>query len=250
MEFFKKTATIFIIASGLIGSYFIIKNSDIENSGTMAEIKDIVQKTSETFAQNPIRWIDGEKKAEASVNITEDLSKIVFENIKAGKTSATPEEVLSEVFGNKEIKLDFVFDISDAELKISADNSKEAKKRYLETISEINKKNSGELSKIYLEIIVDVYQKLNVSSAKQAASAYNKLTADYLNVFAPSDWLDVHKALIIHYKNAATVYSAMSEYLNDPIKGYLALETIEAVANNGGQTQDFLNQKIKELNND
>lgn len=215
-----------------------------------AEIKDIVQKTGETLAQNPIRWIGSEKKAEASANITEDLSKIVFENIKAGKTSAAPEEVLSEIFGNKEIKLDFVFDIGDAELKILSDNSKEAKKRYLEIIGEINKKHSSSFGKIYLEIIVDVYQKLDVSSAKQAASVYNKLAEEYLNVLAPSDWLDVHKALIIHFKNAATVYSAMSEYLNDPIKGYLALETIEAVANNGEQTQNFLNQKIKELNND
>lgn len=254
MEFFKKMTIIFIIASGLIGSYFIVKNSGINNSKTAVEIKNIVKKGDEAFLKNPIKWLKDSVSPSvlgtSGGNFTENLGEMIFEQIKSSNSIDLASGKIinaNDILKNKQLELDFVSDIDIAELKISQDNLIEAKKIYLKTIGEINKNNFGDFNKMYLEIIVDVFQKLDVSSAKKISGIYKNLADDYLNIAAPKDWIDFHKAIIIYFKNSETVYSAMANYLNDPLKGYLALEVIENVINEGQQAQNILDKHLKEI---
>ena len=249
----KTAIAIFIFIAGVVGSYSIVKNSNFGQKFIEQNTGEKI-KTEEKLAQNPIKWLKDSVSPSvlgaSNGNFTENLGETIFEQIKSsdGIDLASGKTInINDILKNKQLGLDFVSDISVAELKASQDNSIESKKLYLRTIGEINKDDFGDFKKMYLEIVVDVFQKLDVSSAKEIAGIYKNLADDYLSVSTPSDWLDFHKAVIIHFKNAATVYSAMADYLDDPLKGYLALEVIETIMSEGQQAQNLLDKHLKEI---
>ena len=88
----------------------------------------------------------------------------------------------------------------------------------------------------------------NRSFFRQPLGEYlQNLAADFLKVAAPADWVGIHKALIIHAKNAEIIYKAMANYPVDPIKGDLALETIDALIDDIGKIKNTLTEKLKEI---
>lgn len=258
----KIVVVILIIGAGLIGSYFIVKNSapaiNVKKEGELVE-----KMISEATAKNPIQWIGENDLSGNDNNFTQSLAEGIFEQIKSDNFNPDNKDTfdgnsinltsgktisMAELLQKKMGELNFVSisDLKDAELKISRDNSKEAKSQYLKSIIEISQKHFSGFDKTYLEVIIDVYQKLDVSSAIQIAKIYKNITNDYLNLNVPSDWLDFHKTIIVHFKNSETIYQAMANYLTDSIKGYLAWETVESVVDNAVKIQEMISQKIKE----
>lgn len=192
-------------------------------------------------------------------NLTKALGQNLFEQIqtdnlidKERKNLPADINSISEKLANSVISeslSDFklVSIIYDSEIKISNDISKEAKSQYLKTLGEINQKDFADFNKNYLQIIVDVYQKIDSSSANRLANIYKNLAADYLITSVPADWVDAHKILIIYAKNAEIVYRAMANYPVDPIKGYLALETVDSLVSGAGEIQNMFKEKLKEI---
>lgn len=244
----KIALAVFVLGAGLAGSYLIIKNSaSLIKSDKESLISKNINEVKEIFSENPLKWVENDVSAGIfDSNLTENLKESLLKQIKSSDKKSV-EETVNDIFNNKQLKLDFISDINDIELKISKNNSIEVKKNYIETIRDTNKKNFGDFKKIYLEVIVDVFQKLDVSSAKKVSDIYKNLAADYLKISVPLDWIEFHKGLIINFRNAETVYSAMVEYLDDPVKGYLALEAIEGIINESQRLQSVLDKNFKEL---
>ncbi len=252
---------ILILVSGAVGSYFIIKNSAVSSSATSNSTNEISEKISQSIQELknlPIQWSENNEN-NSSNNLTQNIGQDVFEQIKGidfskQNSASLPANfdlmtagLTKEALQKQLADFNLISDISDSELKIYQDNSKEEKTKYLDTIGKINKKDLGDFNKNYLLIIVDVFQKLDVSSANQIADIYKNLAADYINTLVPSDWLETHKKIIIHFKNSETIYRAMASYLTDPIKGYLALEVIQDSVNNGEQVNLLLQKEVNEL---
>ena len=257
MKLLKLITITLIISAGLIGSYWIMQDTKqttgetagfsfeeaIKPGGTLFKyveeaVQKITNKTDDSVPKN-------------SFNLTKNLSQSIFEQIKL-TNSSNQERVLSTdvdlILKNSQFNFNFISTINDANLKISQDNSRETKIKYLDTIREINKKELGNFNKNYLEVIIDVFQKLDSSSAIRWVNIYKNLANNYLNVTVPADWLDVHKKMIIYFKNSEIVYQAMASYLTDPIRGYLTLEIIEEmVVNDGQRVQNLLNEKIQKI---
>jgi len=276
MKPIKIVAIVLIISASLIGSYFIIRNPakssssvSIDQSSANAlnekisqglqQIKD--QLTNQPSIEKPIQWTENNNPSDtlSDNNLTQNIGQDVFQQMQSVDfskqspanlpanfdlmTGGLTNDALQKQLSN----FNLISDIDDSEIKISQDNSKEAKIKYLETIGEINKKDLGNFNKNYLAIIIDVFQKLDVSSASQLANIYKNLADDYLNLAVPSDWLDTHKKLIVHFKNSETIYQALAGYLDDPVKGYLALEVIQDSINNGQQVETFLEKEATEV---
>jgi len=192
-------------------------------------------------------------------NLTKNLGETLFEEIQnnnlinqekrtlSSDVNAASENLANKVISDSLSDFKLVSNIYDSDLKISQDVSKEAKNRYLKAVEEINQKNFANFKENYLEVIVDTYQKINPSSANQLTNIYKALANDYLNITVPADWVDIHKRLIIYAKNAEIVYQAMANYPTDPIKGYLALETIDSLVSSAEEIQNIFNEKIKEI---
>ena len=251
MKSLKSGLVVLAVILFLIGAYFIT------NPGKQFLVSDEnspkIKLSSSASEANNLYNFD-EKN-----NLTKALGQNLFEQIQAdnlidkeNKNLSADIDSVSEKLANSIISeslADFklVSVIYDSDIKISSDISKEAKSQYLKTIGEINQKNFGNFNKNHLRVIVDVYQNIDSSSASRLANIYKGLTADFLKVAAPADWVGIHKTLIIYVKNSEIAYRAMANYPVDPIKGYLALEAIDSLINGTGEIQNILQEKLKEI---
>ncbi len=259
MKALKIIIVILILATGLVSSYLIVKNSKLAISDK--PIKNSENLNNAPIAENPIQWMENatSSKNSSENNLTENISQDILDQIKSGdllnqndQNFASGIDLISgnlapNILKNNQIDFNLISSISNTELKISQDNSREAKVKYLEATIEINKKDFAGFNKSYFGVILDVFQKLDSSSATQLADIYKNLANDYLNLNVPADWVNIHKDIIIYYKNAEIVYRAMANYSNDPIKGYLALETVNGLVEKVDQLQNTIIKKAQEI---
>lgn len=265
MSLTKITAIIFILIAGLTGSYLIIdssKNNFV--SDLVSQVETVKDFNSEDFDKDVVLAQSGKEAFKlneenvSSDNLTGKFSAAIFEQIDRAELSSQGDatkflselkskNLVNDVFENAQADFKLISDIEKGGIKIFQDNSKEIKIQYLKTIEEITKKNFGDFKKNYMEVILDSFQKLDSSSAGRLANIYKNLAGDYLRLSVPSDFADIHERTIIYFKNAEIVYKAMSEYQNDPIKGYLALEMIDKLTAEIEQIQIALEEKIKNI---
>ena len=270
MNRFRLIAIFFIIGIGLTGSYFIIKNS-----GSLQEVKPIAGNSgNDLLAQSsPIKWVENtavnksngqSAKAANSYNATDFFAESLFEKLKSsdqvGKDpfiSPDPSDLKNQNFikgvANQLNKETLSFDqtVSDSDLKISADNSKEAKAVYFQAVAEITKNrfNDSKYIRSADQIISDIENDCKGSGPsmnQEVANLYGDLVDDYLNLSTPSDYLSLHKSIIIHFKKSDAVYSALANCFNDPIKGYAAAQELSNLADNTQNIQNVLAKKYKE----
>jgi len=256
MRYAKILGVILIISAGIIGSYFIIKNSkaDLLNNG----IKEINNNsTSGIISKNPLKWVentvqnitnnslnsfsnnkDDKIDNKNTINLTELVAKTIFSQMKSqdeagnnpfqGKNfnlnDAESKKIIQEAINNiQNSKTLFNTLIEDNELKISNDNSKNAKLNYIKAIEEITRTrfNNPRYQRTSEEIINDINNDCffagKDSLNKDLAQLYKNLVIDYLNLVVPSDWLDLHKRIITHFKTAQLVYEAFVNCINDPM---------------------------------
>jgi len=264
----KISSVIFIFSAGLIGSYLIFKNSTPATGnevGAAKENEQPIKISNQWVEKNGLNNSDDKLMSDnqnkpLKNNFTQSLGQKIFEEIqplvKASQNGEKPNfdinlisgSLAKNIFNNRSLDLNLIYEIDNSKLKISQDNSRKAKINYLIKTGEMNKKEFDGFNKNYLEIIIDVFQKGDVSSANQLASIYRNLANDYFNTEVPSDWLDFHKKMIIFLKNSETIYSAMANFAYDPVKSYLALELVEKISvDNAQEIEDLVNKKIKEV---
>lgn len=199
-------------------------------------------------------------------NLTESLSKNVFEEIKK-QTETNPDffsslpdvntisqKILEDSLRNNSFDLDQP--INEADLKISQDNSREAKIRYLKEIEQITQ-NRFNNSK-YIKFITTPAQITEAFESdcfgdgtsplnSELTVLYKNLANDYLILNVPSDWLDFHKQSISHFQKANLVYLALANCSKDMIKAYLAVQEISPLIEKAQEIQNSLIQKYKEI---
>ena len=274
MNRFRSIATFFVISIGLAGSYFILKNS-----GSLPEIKPVNNGSSnDLLAQtqkNPIKWVENAvlnesngqtAKAANSYNATDFFAKSLFEKLKSlDQTGKNPFEIIdprdlnNQKFVNGVVNelnkesLSFDQTVNNSDLKISADNSKEAKIIYLQAVAEITKSrfNDAKYQRSADQIISDIESDCtksasSISTNEKIAGLYHDLVNDYLNLSAPSDYLSLHKNIIVHFKKSEAVYGAIANCFNDPIKGYIATQELSNLADNTQNIQNILVKKYNE----
>ncbi len=248
-----------------MGAYFILKNP-----GSLPETKSIAG--NNPLAQtNPIKWAEqpGKQIAQAanSYNATDFFAKSLFEKFKIldqnGKdpfASANPNDPNNQNFvkgvAEQLSKETLSFDqaVSDGDLKISPDNSREAKIGYLQSVAEITKNrfSDAKYQRSADQIISDIENdctesNLGLSTNGKIADLYNNLVNDYLNLSTPSDYLSFHKSIIAHFRKSEAVYGALANCFNDPLKGYMAAQNLPQLITNVQQIQLSLLKKSKEV---
>ncbi len=262
MKLFRIISTFFVISSGIVIAYFIVNNSAPATSLTANKQPQNTSSTNEY--KPPFEWLEkvvssGSSGVSPQNNLTAALGQTLVDQIKGapdilnyqtGKLPTTDINSMSDkLTGNffNESQLNLISDINDSGLKISRDNSVEAKKKYLDSVAEITKKNFGDFNRTYVGVVYETYGKNNPSYAGRLADIYKNLSGDYFTLVVPSDWIDFHRRAILYFKNAEIVYRAMANYQTDPIKGYLALEMVQSLTDNSVEIQNMLIKKVQEM---
>ena len=270
MTSFRFATIIFIIGAGLVVSYFIIYDSPSDGVETVS--RNEARQTNETISpadkksETPLQWIenfDSLTKNKPDVltpqnNLTLSIGQELIEGIKSapeildfekGSLSAgaglLSKKLIDKAFSTDQLGLAFV--INKADIKTSSDNSSEAKARYLKAIEEIGRENFANFDKNYFRVIYETYGENNPASAVQLAEIYKNLANKALSLAPPTDYLELHKRIILSYKNAEIVYRAMANYSSDPIKGYLALEMVRSLIDGIEQVQKTVYERAQEV---
>jgi len=137
--------------------------------------------------------------------------------------------------------------IDDKDIKISSDNSKEAKIQYLETTGKIILNNSNEFYVDPTKALEQISSGANVSGVNQLADTYLEIFKKFLNTNVPSDWLGLHKRYLIIAKKFELAYRGMADFQNDPVKTYLLGEMLPGLIEIENQIKGDYANKEKEL---
>lgn len=192
-------------------------------------------------------------------NLTQTLSQSFFNQISSvdtlnqiknnaqGSIDLMSGKLTNEVVSGSNADLNLISSIGDSQINVSANNSVSAKKKYLNDVSAVINNDFGDFNNNYAQIIYKTYHDLDPSFAEKAANVYHKLAEDFKGIVVPSDWADTHKEIIVYYENSENIYSAMANYQNDPIKGYMALQVIDSMVNDASNVQNDLTKEYKEI---
>lgn len=283
-------AIVLVIGAGAFASYLIFKNS--LPAITSATDTDNPQNNAlgNVSGQVPIQWINkigssianlaDSSSAEVtaadnnstsvlngadSPNLTQQIAQSLFTEMRSRDQSGsqpfqdfnpndpTSQQFIAQATSNLGSNSFFNQDVSDSDLKISGDNSKDAKVNYLNSIKDIsvNRFNDPKYirsaDQVEADIQVDCFGGSGTSMNQQVADLYKNLTQDYLNLPVPSDWLDLHKQIIGSLKTSNAIYQALANCASDPVGGYLAAKSLPQLFDKVKSVQDLLAQKYNEV---
>jgi len=256
----KISAIILILGAGLIGSYFIVKNS----APVAGTIKGLAEKNNESPVKNPIQWVEenvlnklgelskiglGDKSAsdnQPEKNFTQAFSQMIFEQIKSkneqGLTEKDGEAAISapnENFLSQELFDKFLSQsssnnssglyhpkVDEKKFKISQDISSANQIQYIKNLESISQKHLAGFNKTSSDILNEIVEKKDASSAKQLADIYKSIADDSYQIVVPTNWVDFHKAFLSHFYSSQSLWEAIADFQNDTLRTYLAAQFI------------------------
>lgn len=255
----KLGAIVLILTAGLAGGYLIIKDSKPTGSGSYITLESS-GKAVENSPKSPIQWMEKardfisnpieslglnngtDKNVSdngAPFNLTEFVAKSVSNQMQTldqkGVENIDPNDPRNQEAIEKamaELQNFSLFDesINDKDLKISQDNSLEAKSKYIIETTQIVLKNSNEPYKNPQKALERLVENLDVSGVSQIADAYSKILDGSLNTEVPSDYLDIHKRYVVLLKKAKETYQGLVDYSNDPVRAALSMQLVPKIA--------------------
>jgi hypothetical protein len=270
MERAKIAAIVFILSAGIIASYVIFKNTKpkydsaksglseenptssisqnpikwlgkrVESgfSGLAGKLSDLVSGSDENNIEISLpEDIDFEK-----VNLTELVAKSSFTQMKnldqGGKDpfNIDPNDPANQEFWEKAIASVsnphslFIFSVDNDDLKISNNNSKEAKAEYLDAIGKIMLANINNDYRNPGTAMQAFANNFDVSGIKRIEDVYFKTLNSVLNTRVPSDYLVIHKQYLVFLKKAKAVYAGIAGYDTDPVKAALSAQLVTQIA--------------------
>lgn len=272
----KLGAIILILTAGLAGGYLIIKDSKTAGSGSYITLESS-GKAVENSPKSPIQWMEKAKEFisnpieslglndktdgnnldnTTSFNLTEFVAKSVSNQMQTldqkGVENIDPndpqnQEAIKKAMAELQNFSLFEGTVDDKDLKISSDNSGEAKKKYIENTSEIAQNNFSGFKNSYVEVLEDVVKRGDFSSVKQLSEIYQKIVNSHINLTAPSDLLYLHKKLINHFMLAHKIYQSIANLQVDPIRADLAFQMIEHLVANAEANQKLIEEEYKKV---
>ena len=271
----KLGAIVLILTAGLAGGYLIIKDSKTAGSGSYITLESLGKATEKSpklpiqwmekakeFISNPIESLGLNDKADgnnfdnvALFNLTEFVAKSVSNQMQTldqkGVENIDPNDPQNQEAIKKamaELQNFSLFDesINDKDLKISQNNSKETKRKYLMETGQIILKNSNNDYKNPQKALENFSDNFNVSGVRQIADAYSKIFDGFLNTQVPSDYLSLHKRYVVLLKKAKETYQGLVDYSNDPVRAALSMQlTPKIVEAELNIKQEYLQEAFK-----
>jgi len=177
-----------------------------------------------------------------NINLTEFVAKSSFTQMKnLDQSGQDPFEIDPNDPANKEFIEKAIASISDPsvlfnptiddkDLKISQDNSKEAKTRYFDAIGKVMLENINSDYRNPMIVMQNFANNYDVSGIKRIIDAYSKMLNGVISTEVPSDYLEIHKRYIVFLKRAKMVYSVIANYDKDPVKATLSAKLIIGIA--------------------
>ena len=265
----------FLVATGIImGGYFFanhvpgikeaIDQKSDENKLGLNNPLTIDRLRQEGAKGNGLGYVP----TDAQGNITRMIAQSMFLNMQkldqsgtnpfGGLDASDPEvrAVLEETIRSVPGEI-FTTAIDTSELKMTSDNSRSSKTRYVEGVSRIVETYfyTPGASQLAIQSSQELIDNLHKDCFESGASAKNaELSKVYKNVLeaykgltVPSSWIALHKMILGHYKALGDIYGAFSQCKEDPIRAYVGIDRLPEIYAQAPTIQKMLNEKAREL---
>lgn len=151
--------------------------------------------------------------------IQEMLRRAIGENYetileKAGKTVSQIPDL-------------FNIEISDADIKISEDNSSEAIKLYLSQITSFIASEAFFLQEQNLNALQSALQNRDFSQADKIIKINEANIESFKEIVVPSSGKEIHKQILKFSILLRNIYVSLRDVFNDPLKAYVAAQKLE-----------------------
>ncbi|OGM94094.1 hypothetical protein A2524_04200 [Candidatus Wolfebacteria bacterium RIFOXYD12_FULL_48_21] len=266
----------FLVASGIItGGYFFANNApgisdavDIKKIGNKLGLSDPLQSGGPDGGRLLQSVGSAYAPTDAQGNITRMVAQSMFlkmrqmdqggENPFDGLDTSNPETraMIEETIRSVPNTI-FVTAIDSNDLKITADNSKSAKVRYMDGVSRITGKyfynaDADRLAVRSSQELIDNFQKDCFGSGASAKNAelskvYGEVFESYKSMVVPSSWVAMHKMILGYFKELGDIYGAFGTCKEDPIRAYVGIDRLPNVYAKKIDIQKMLNEKAAEL---
>lgn len=160
----------------------------------------------------------------------------------------TVENIPGSIF---EVKID------TKDIKITKDNTKSAKMKYIEGIDRITQKRflgaaGTKFKPVSSEAFLnnfntDCFEAGTSEKNIELSAAYLEIYNDYKNLTVPYAWMDMHKMILAHFKELSDIYGAFTQCKDDPIRAYVAIDRLPEVVAETADIQKVINKKASEL---
>ncbi|MBI3638160.1 hypothetical protein HY227_00245 [Candidatus Wolfebacteria bacterium] len=141
----------------------------------------------------------------------------------------------------------FQTSIDDKDLKISSDNSKDIKNKYLELAANAVFSNPSANSDP-TEAIDAAIKFGNIADVSVIADNYETAYDRLIKLSVPSDFLDIHKRYLLLLKNMSEAYRGIAGIRRDAIKSALALDSLSNLLMNDASLRREIYNKELEIN--
>lgn len=274
MEQRRMMTAIFLGASILLLSTYVLAN----RSG---DIPEVVEKNNEgqfftdgsaimdQIASTGEEWMlamgSGAQDASEDLNnTTKNVAKAAFYQMKAldqqgkspfDKENTNTPEVQTAIESSLNGSVDSFFGnllIGDRDIKISANNTTEAKKKYLRSFETVLARypataDLGSVDGGLQGLVQQACAGDDDGVSGRVANLYDAIAKDVMAVTAPSSWVDFHKQAIEHYKKGGIIFSAIANCNADPLRGVVAAQKIPKFGMDALTLQNLLKKMYTEV---
>lgn len=281
-------AIVLVIGAGVFASYLVFKNSLPEITSATDANNPQKSALGNVSGQVPIQWINKIGSSIANIadssssvttgvnannsfggsnnqNLTQSLAQSLFNQMQSQDQSGkqplqqfNPADPTNQQFiaqATNSLSPDYFFNqnVNASDLKVSNDNSKQAKMNYMDSIKTISSNRFNDpkyirsADQVESDIQLDCFGGSGTSGNQALADVYKNLVGDYLNLPVPSDWLDLHREIISSLKASNAIYQALANCSTDPVRGYLAAKSLPQLFDEAKAVQDLLAQKYNEI---
>ncbi len=98
------------------------------------------------------------------------------------------------------------------------------------------------------DILNEIAEKQSTSSANQLANIYGAIADDAYKVNIPANWVDFQKAFMSHFYSSQSLWKAISDFQNDPLRALLASQFIPNLEDSAKGLQGLLVQGTEKNN--
>lgn len=240
----RKTIALIIVLGGIAGFFLIINLSGKNDSGanttnlTTPEGNNLVPSLRfETLS--PTAFQNNNRLPISSENLTESLIETYTQEILKRNESGPQvvdnkpamimpsEELTSEILINylNQQKIDFK-EFALADIKTDSDTSAKKQKEYLKKIYEITQNNFSDLKYSYGEAVIEILKNNNPRFLQNYISRMGKGMTDLKDIAVPTNWKLFHLQYLNLQQKKLTIYSAIANLNNDPLKALIAVNQL------------------------
>ncbi|GEM_PF-3021082 len=196
------------------------------------------------------------KEAQASNNLTDLLAKSYLSevakknpNLAGAQTLTLPEEtalqdeIASQVTNGIASKIYGRIDVR------TLDNSDpSAERKYIEAFGKLTQKNFGARQDGLDVILSALLEKQNPEPLRTYLDGASAQVNDLLALETPASLVDFHIKNLNLWQKKISVYGALLDLESDPLKSYIALQSIESIVSENESLQTRLDSIVKKLN--